>query len=111
MLLGYCGCSRFECDCLGFGRHLGEAEVENLGVASFGHEYVGGFDVAMNDAPGVSGVERVRDLDANLQNTIEFQRAVADQMLERRTVEKLHGDKGAAVLVVDFIDSADIWMV
>ena len=34
----------------GLARHLGQPEVENLGVPALGDEDVGGLDVAMNDA-------------------------------------------------------------
>jgi hypothetical protein len=45
---------------------LGEAEVENLGVAPLGDEDVGGFDVAVDDTFGVGRIERVGDFDAEL---------------------------------------------
>jgi hypothetical protein len=32
-------------------------------------------------------------------------------VFERHPVEKLHGDEGLAVLVVDFVDGADVWVV
>jgi len=38
-----------------------ESKVENLGVTALGHEDVRGFDVAVNDAAGVGGVESVHD--------------------------------------------------
>jgi hypothetical protein len=60
---GGCGISRWSA---GEGE-LGEAEVENLGVASRGHENIGGLDVAMNDAFGVSGFEGVRNVDTDFQ--------------------------------------------
>ena len=41
-----------------------QTEIENFGVSSVGHEYVGRLDVSMDDALGVGGIERVRNLDA-----------------------------------------------
>jgi len=38
-----------------------QAEIENLGVAALGHKDVGGFDVAVDDALGMRGVEGVGD--------------------------------------------------
>ena len=46
---------------------LGEAKVENFRLAALGDENVGGLDVAMDDAFGVCGVERVGDLDADFE--------------------------------------------
>ena len=43
--------------------HFCQSEVENLGVAALSDENVGWLDVAVDDAFGVSGVERVGDLD------------------------------------------------
>ena len=40
-----------------------------------------------------------------------FQRPAGDAMLQRHALQKLHGDEGFAVLVVDFVDGADVGMV
>ena len=44
-------------------------------MAAAGDEKIGGFDVAMNDALGVRGVERVGDFDGEIEQAIEFERA------------------------------------
>ena len=91
--------------------HFCEAEVENFCGATFGDEDIGGLDVAVNDAGAVSGVERVGDFDADFEKAIEFERAAGDDVLESRTVEKLHGDEGAAVVFADVVDGADVGMI
>src|SRR6202034_1647247 len=59
--------------CVGVGAGLfGEAEVENFGVAAAGDEDVGGLDVAMDDAGGVSGVEGVGDFNADVEELIDL---------------------------------------
>ena len=82
MLFGDGG-SGFDRDRFGLARYLGQAEVENLGVPALGDENVGGLDVAMNDALGVSGVERVGHLDADAQqDAIQFHGAIRRSMLQ-----------------------------
>ena len=48
----------------GFRLDLGQAKVEDLGVAALRHEDVGRFDVAMHDALGVGRVKGICDLNA-----------------------------------------------
>ena len=47
--------------------HLGEAEIEHFHVIARADEDVGGFDVAVDDARGMRGVQRVGDLDAHVE--------------------------------------------
>jgi hypothetical protein len=67
-----------------FGRigfELGEAEVENFGVAARSDKNIGGLDVAVKDALGVGGVEGVGDVDADVQKAIEFERRAINEVL------------------------------
>ncbi len=65
----------------------------------------------MDDAFGVRGVERVRNLDGQRQNQVGFHRPPGDAMFQRHTIQKLHGDECFVVLVVNFVDGADIGMI
>jgi hypothetical protein len=47
-------------------QQLGETEVEDLGVAARGDEDVGRLDVAVDDTAGVRGVQRIGDLDGQV---------------------------------------------
>ena len=44
------------------GCDLRQPEIQNLGVAALGDKNIGGFDVAVDDAFGVRGVECVGNL-------------------------------------------------
>src|SRR5580692_9842749 len=93
------------------GRDLGQAEIENLGVAALGYEDVGGFDVAVHDAFGVRGIECVGDLDGEGKQSVQLDRASTDQVLQGLAVEKFHGDEGLAVFLADVVDGANVGMV
>src|SRR5271156_1928239 len=93
------------------GLHLGQTEIEHLGVSSARYENVGGFHVAVNDAFCMSGGDRVSHFDRDLQRPWEFQRVAREQAVQRLAVEELHGDEWLAVMLVNFIDGADIRMI
>ena len=52
---------------------LGQAEIENFGVSAIGDEDIRRLDVAMNDALGMSGIERVGNLDAEVNTSDRFE--------------------------------------
>ena len=61
----------------------------------------------MDDALGVRCVERVGDLDAEVSSA-SSSRGSRKSRCFSGAVEKFHGDEGQAVLLVDFVDGADI---
>ncbi len=93
------------------GDQLGQPEVQYLGLAARAHEDVGGLDVAMDDPLGVRGVERVGDLDAEIEDLLQLERLALDAVLERLAFQELHGDEALALVFADFIDGADVGMV
>ncbi len=90
---------------------LGQAEIENLGVPARGDEQIRGLDVAVHDALGVRRIQRVCDLNAQIEQQIEVERPAGDAVLQRGAVQKLHGDERAAFVLADFVDGADVGMV
>ena len=65
----------------------------------------------MNDPFAVGGIQGVSDLDSERQSQLGFYRSPADTMFQRQPVQKLHSDESIAMLVVNFIDGADVRMV
>src|ERR1700737_4652697 len=90
---------------------LRQPEVQNLGVSSFGHKDVRGLDVAVNNAFRVRGVECVGDLNRQTEQDIGLDRFSGDAMLQGQPVQKLHDNDRLPVLVVNFVDRADVRMV
>src|SRR5207249_4071358 len=97
------------------GGTLGQTEIENLGLVATGHENVGGLDVAVDDSLGMSGVESVGDLRAEIEQLPEFHSLVVgpavDPVLERLAFQQLHGDEVASAVFSNLVDRADIWVV
>jgi hypothetical protein len=56
-------------------------------------------------------VEGISDLDGEREQRVDVHRPVADQVLERGAVEKLHHDERLAFVLPDLVDGADIGMV
>jgi hypothetical protein len=59
----------------------------------------------------VRSVERVRNTNRQIQQKIRLERPSGNPMLQRRAVQKFHGDKCVAVLIVNFVDRADVRMI
>src|ERR1039458_7775993 len=80
-------------------------------MATPGNEDVGGLDVAVDNAFCMCGVEPVCNLNGESKEQFGFQWPTANAMLQGQPVQKLHGDERFAVLVVNFVDGADVWMI
>ena len=65
----------------------------------------------MDNAFGVGRIECVGKLNGERQYLFSFQRTARNAVLQRDTVQKLHGDEGLPVLVVNLVDGADVGMV
>jgi hypothetical protein len=102
---------RFSCAGWVGGIELGEAEIENLCVASAGHENIGGLDVAVNDVLGMSRIQRIGNIDGDGKKHLQLEGMGGDELLERVAVEIFHGNEGAAQVLADFVNSADVGMI
>ena len=66
---------------------LREPEVQNLHLAPLGEENVRGLDVAMDDSFRVCGIDRVRQLNAHFEQTINRQRSAVQFSVESLTLD------------------------
>ncbi len=58
--------------------YLGQPEIKNFGVPAVGYEDVRGLDVAMHNAFGVRGVERIGDINGKRHQQFEIEWAITD---------------------------------
>jgi hypothetical protein len=65
----------------------------------------------MDDAFAMSGVESIRELYADIQETINGQRVAAKFLIEAMPFEKFHRDERFAIDFVDFVDGADVRVI
>ena len=91
--------------------HLGQSEIENLGVTALGDENIGGLDIAMDDLLGVRGLECIRDFDGQAEQQAQFDGTEGDAVFQRAAFQKLHRDKRLVFVLPDFVDGADVGMV
>ena len=57
------------------------------------------------------GVQRVGDLEPEVEYRVQAQRAGGEPILQRRALEILHDDERPLVLLTDVVDRADVRMV
>jgi hypothetical protein len=74
-------------------------------------ENIRGLNVAVNNAFRMSGIQRIRHLDRDLQQLIKPQRTAGNTVLQRLAIQKFHGDEMLALIFVNFVDRADVGMV
>src|SRR5271168_35302 len=91
--------------------NFGQSEIEQLGLAALGDENVRRLDVAVDDSLGMSGFERVGDLNAEIEKLFGLEGAAFDAMLESFALEQLHGDERLAVVLTDLVNRADVRVI
>ena len=62
-------------------RHLRQSEIHDLDLPARGDEDVRRLDVAMHHALGVRRIQRVRNLDGQIQQFVQLERRAADLCL------------------------------
>ena len=89
----FAGGIRVCASCNPFGNKFCEAEIENFCLSTLGDEDIRGFDIAVNYAFGVRGIQSFRYLDTKLQNFFERKGLSMDVTAQRFAVKELHGDE------------------
>jgi len=94
----------------GFGSlHFRETEVQEL-RAGLGEHDIAGFQIAMDHAVAVGGVESVGDLNGVVQRLIGRQPAFPQPLGEGFALQILHDEEIDAVLMADVVERTDVRM-
>jgi hypothetical protein len=88
-----------------------QAEIENLRLPALGDEDVSGLDVPMNNAFRMGGVERIGNLDAELEDFVRLERLTGDMVLKGFAHEKLHGDEWLTFGLVNIVNCANVGVI
>ena len=90
---------------------LREAEVEELDLAFRGHVDVRGLEVAVEDALGVRGLERVRDLEREADRLVDRDGSARDALLERLAGDELEDEEAQGVDLLEAVDRRDVRVI
>ena len=105
----YGGCAH--ANALRFQRDFREPEIENLRLTSIRNEDVRWLDVSMDDALRMCCIERVGNLDAEIEHRFDLQRLSSDSVPECLPLQQFHGNEGSPIDFVDFVDRADVRVI
>src|SRR3984885_4928211 len=94
-----------------FRRQLCQTEVQQLGLPALGHENVCWLDVAVNNAFGVRGIERVGNFNGKIQQGFGVDRPPGDAVFQRLPLKEFHDDESLSIFLVNLMDGADVGMV
>ena len=88
-----------------------EAKIENLRLLARRDKNIGRLHVAMHDAFGVRGFQRVGDLNRQRQQLIDGERAGAHYFGERLALQQLHDDEMLAIVLLDGVNRANVRVI
>src|ERR1700733_32937 len=88
-----------------------QAKIQDLRLHALHQEDIRGLDVAVYDSLRVGRVQPIGDLNAYIQELRHFDGFSTNAVLERPTLEQLHGDKWAAFELANIVNRADVGMI
>ena len=91
-------------------RRSGQAEIEELGAVAC-QEDVGGFEVAVNDAQVVKGLQRAEDLTFNCQGLRGVDRVSEEALRQGLALEQLQDEDQTLTFFEDVENLADVGMI
>ena len=96
---------------LGGSHHRRQTEVQYFHNTAFGDEDVGGLDVLMDDPLGMGGLQRIGNLNCQVEDLRCSQALLGDAVLERSPLQQFQSDERLAHVLTNFVNGADVGMV
>ena len=87
---------------------MSKTEIHDCDVSGVIDDHVFWFDVAVENALLVGGLESPSDLLRDVQSFFELQRALGDLLVERLAFDEGHRDEGFAIDIIDLEYRADV---
>ena len=92
-------------------REFRQPEVQNLRLPSICYKDVRGLHVPVDDSFRVRGVERIGDLDGQIEHCFDLQWLAIDLVPQRLPLQQFHRNEGPSIRFINFVDSADVRVV
>jgi hypothetical protein len=80
-------------------------------VPAVGDKDVGGLDVAMDDAFGMSGIESISNFDSDIEKKLKLEGPAENVLFEGFAFEKFHGEECLTIFFADIKYCANAWMI
>ena len=92
-------------------RQFRQAEIEHLGASAGGKKNIRRFDVAMNNSLAMGGVERVCNLNRDVEKLVVRKRPRYQALGQRFAFEHFHSYERLAIMLADLVNGADIFVI
>src|SRR5262249_20501453 len=92
-------------------REFCNSKVEHLHISVRPEHDVLRLDVAMNNSRLVSGGERTRDLDSDVDSFTQLYRSAGQTLTQRLAFDQFAGDIMNRAILADLVNGQDVWMI
>src|SRR6266571_4840907 len=90
---------------------LCQSKIENLRLTPVRDEDVRGLDVPVDDALRMCCIQRIGNLDTQIEYYFDLQRLASNLVPECLPLQQFHGDEGSPIELVNLMDRADVRVI
>ena len=92
-------------------REFRQSEIEHLGAPADRKKYIRRLYVAMNYPFAMGSVERIGNLNSDVQKLVVSEGPREQALRERFPFEHFHCNEGLAIMLADLVNGADIFVI